>query len=52
MIKKRIHKIDSTVAWSLTLPEGILEKGGGGGYKLELHVYGCVSWNSSWCDLI
>lgn len=30
MIKKMIHTIDSTVAWSLTLPEGILEKGGGG----------------------
>lgn len=51
MIKKKFHTIDSTVARSLTLPEGILEKGGGG-YKLELHVYGCVSWNSSWCDLI
>lgn len=49
MIKK-IYTRDSTVAWSLILPEGILEKGGG--YKLELYVYGCVSWNSSWCDLI
>lgn len=41
MIKFFFHTIDSTVARSLTLPEGILEKGGG--YKLELHVYGCVS---------
>lgn len=49
MIKK-IYIIDLIVVWSLILLEGILEKGGG--YKLELYVYGCVSWNSFWCDLI
>lgn len=45
--KKKFYIIDLIVVWSLILLEGILEKG----YKLELYVYGCVSWNSLWCDL-